>query len=117
MSRRRWGLVLLVLGAAAAAGPLVTARAEERAFVFRIADPGRVERVEMVWTDAGGEPLRHTTLSFEIGRAPREIERSIALAAGRYGVAATLWRNGLPKTTERVVDVVDDAAAIVIPIP
>jgi hypothetical protein len=109
--------VLLVLGAAAAAGPIVTARAEDRAFVFRIADPERVERVEMVWSDAAGEPLRHTALSFEIGHAPREIERSVALSSGRYGVAATLWRDGLPQTTERVIDVVDDAAAIVIAVP
>lgn len=104
-------------GAVAAAAPLFDARSEDRTFILRIERPDRVERVEMLWADASGEPLRKAALSFEVGRAPREIERSLALAVGRYDVAATLWRDGRPETTERTIDVIDGAGTIVVTVP
>jgi hypothetical protein len=116
-SRRRLGWFVLALGVVLAAAPLVTALPEERSWVLRIGDPQRVERVEMLWLDPTGAPLRQTTLSFAVGAAPHQIARSLSLAEGRYVVVATLWRDGAPERTERTVDIVAAVSEIVVPVP
>jgi len=115
--RRRAAVFVLLLGGVLALGPLIGATPDERRFVVTLPmDRGRLSQLELVWRDAEGDVVRRLEQRFPRG-APREIERSLRLAPGRYWLDIMAEGDGRRVPVTRVIDVQEDTSEVRVQVP
>ncbi len=99
--RRRWPLLLLAVGAVAAAVLFLSGSPHQHAIELRVAKPGTVRGLQLSWRDGAGELLRSRELRFGDGGAPRRIDASLTAADGRVELVVQVERAGVPPRTHR----------------
>ena len=108
--RKRLLGLLLIVGAVAAAAPLLGTMASERTITVRLPDvtaAGGAGRVQLQLFDTDGDVV----WSYD-GAARPQVSRTLQLQDGRYELIARLGSG----TVSRHIDVVEGATTIVIPL-